>query len=276
VDTRSARKAQRAPAAAKRPTLEELENRLRGLLADDYHLGALSAFTVVLEGATDLRYLAHAASRAKNEENEDLLSVPAQLDEKGTGILLCSPGQRGDPTRGGVKQMVRLARELHPYVFTLEVVRLVVFVFDHDEAGLEARDSIAQFGFLPGTHSLTLDPTEHPLACARKQVVIEDLLSLRIQKEFFARYKPTCSVEFENGSVKRFRWGHQAKGDLCEYVCNSSTYSDLVELVNLLRRIRELCGFPTHSVNYPDTAALAVDSSVMDPVEMWIDGRQAD
>jgi hypothetical protein len=223
-------------------SLEDIEARLNTLLAGNFDLRPLASFTVILEGQTDLRYLSRAAELA-SQGGDDLLRVPENLAERGGAISLCTPGTPGAPHRGGTKQMVRLARELGPYVFTVEMVRGVLFVFDHDEAGQEAAQQITEYGFRANQHSITLDPREHPAACADKQVAIEDLLSLRIQQSFFATGGAWCSAQYEEGQLKRYQWGHASKWPLCDFVCTHGSIEDFDEVIQLLRRIRRVFGF---------------------------------
>src|SRR5712691_642026 len=99
--------------------------------------------------------------------------------------------------------MVRLARMLQPYIFTLDMFNGLLFVFDHDEAGLQAQVEIARYGFRKDDHSITLDPRIHRGACGIKQVVIEDFLSLRIQEAYFDAAPATCSVDYIVGKRTR-------------------------------------------------------------------------
>jgi hypothetical protein len=231
-----------APARKPIQSLEDIEARLNTILARDFDLRPLTSFSVVLEGQTDLQYLSRAAELA-SRNGDDLLKVPDNLAERGSAISLCTPGTPGAPHRGGTKQMVRLARELQPYVFTLEMVRGVLFVFDHDEAGQDAANQITEYGFRANQHSITLDPREHPAACSNKQVAIEDLLSLRIQESYFAAGGAWCSAQYEAGKLKRYQWGHMSKGPLCDFVCTHGTVEDFAEVIQLLRRIRRVFGF---------------------------------
>jgi hypothetical protein len=134
--------------------------------------------------------------------------------------------------------MVRLAEVLQPFVFTLEMFRGVLFVFDHDDAGLEAVPQVQEYGFRQGNNIITLDPKKHPQACAAKQVCIEDLLSLDIQKRFFEEGTATCSIDYEDGVLRRFRWGHSSKAGLRDFVVEHAVLDDMTEVVGLVTRIR--------------------------------------
>jgi hypothetical protein len=239
---RSRQRASKAPAPRPWPSPEEVEQQLNAVL-QDYALGPLNSFTAVLEGTTDLRYLAAAASLHQADTGENLLAVP---DELGGGeIDLVTPGKPGAPHRGGVARMVPLARDVKGYVFPYPLVQRLLFVFDHDEAGLNGQQQIAEHGFVNGTHSLTLDPRQHPEATARKGVTIEQLLSLKVQAEFFAFGDPWCSCEYEAGMLVCYRWGHESKAALCDFVCENASVADMSEVVVLLRRIRKAMGFAT-------------------------------
>ncbi len=122
-----------------------------------------------------------------------------------------------------------------------------LFVFDHDDAGLKAQQDIQSLGYEPGRNLITLDPRSHPGACATKQVVIEDLLSLRIQQSFFDQGHAFCSIDYADGQVVRFRWGHESKHLLRDYVCGHATWDDVREVGRILARARSVFGFPVNN-----------------------------
>lgn len=248
----AAHKAQLAPNARRLPSADDLLLRLQRVLDEKYCLEPLPEFTIVVEGKTDRDYLVQAAQLARDEHGEELLAVPAHLSESATEIAVVTPlhaesrNAADGRERGGIPQVVRLADDLRSYVFTLEVFRGLLFVFDHDKAGFEAQEKMREFGYRPGQHSITLDPKEHVGSCAKKQVVIEDLLSLRVQKKFFDCGHAWCSVDYEEGRIVRFQWGHESKHLLRDYVCKHATWADLREVGRVLARARAVFGFPVN------------------------------
>ena len=140
--------------------------------------------------------------------------------------------------------MVRLAEQLRSYVFTLELFSGMVFLFDHDDEGLRARDQIADYGYRKDVNSLTLDPKHHPRACAKKQVTIEDLLSLAVQERFFNVGGAWCRADYEGGTLIRYVWGHQSKPLLRDFVKQHATWEDLREIARILARMRSVFGLP--------------------------------
>lgn len=140
--------------------------------------------------------------------------------------------------------MVDLARALGSDFFGSDVLSGIVFVFDHDFAGRRGRDEIAKYGYRPGVHSITLDPAEHPNACAKKEVVVEDLLSLHVQQRFFDLGGASCDMEYRVGEMTRMRWVHPSKGALRVYACANGNLQDFMEMTRLVSRIRSTLGFP--------------------------------
>jgi len=122
----------------------------------------------------------------------------------------------------------------------------VCFVFDHDDAGIkDGRDVIRQHGYEPDRQSLTLDPQHHPGSCAQKQVVIEDLLSLDLQKRFFEQCPDKwCMVTYEAGALRRFQWKAETKGKLQEFACREGSWEEFREVAQILHRVRSVFNFP--------------------------------
>lgn len=232
----------RAPRASSALTLEEISSEFASKLKTEFALDSLSPYSVVVEGQTDKKYLYRAVQLQLEFDGANLLAVPPI--DSGDEILICTPGSSENPNRGGTPQMVRLARMLQPYIFTLDMFNGLLFVFDHDQAGLEAQNEITKYGFRKDDHSITLDPRIHQKACGAKQVVVEDFLSLRIQEAYFDSTECTCSVEYVTGKRTRIRWEQDSKNGLCEFVLATAQRDDLIELINLLRRIRSAFGFP--------------------------------
>jgi len=241
----SRRRAEHAPTSQKVTSLEDFIAELNRDLEAEFCLSALPRFSLLVEGHTDRLYLLRAAELAASDG--DLLAVPAHLSPGSERIEILTPGSPGDPSRGGVKQMVRLAQKIGPYVFRMDLVGGIYFVFDHDHTGRQGQEEVSRAGFKSDTHSITLDPSFHPNALADKDVVVEDLLSLEIQQRFFAQGTPWCSVTYQAGKARRFQWHHQSKGDLCRFVRENGNANDFHELIRLLRRVRHGFGFPTHA-----------------------------
>lgn len=239
----SRRRAEHAPPPRRVTSLEGLIADLNAELETEFCLAPLPRFSLFVEGHTDRLYLLRAAELAAPDE--DLLAVPPQLSPGGERIQILTPGSRGDSSRGGVKQMVRLAKTIAPYVFRMDLIGGIYFVFDHDHTGREGQEEVSRVGFRTDTHSATLNPKFHSGALGGKDVVVEDLLSLRIQERYFAQGTSWCLVTYETGEARRFQWHHQSKGELCRFVRENGNAEDFLELIRLLRRVRQGFGFPT-------------------------------
>jgi len=236
-----------APPAREIASPDTLRMKLESLLQSKFCLKMLPAFTVVVEGTTDRDYLIKSCQLCKERFGEDLLAIPATLSaQEPPQMHVVAPGKPGNPNRGGIPQMVRLAEAIQSYVFTLEMFRGLVFVFDHDDAGIkDGQNTIIQYGFKPDQHSITLDPKYHVNTSAKKQITIEDLLSLEIQKKFFERGNCWCSADYEAGRLVRYKWGHNSKSALRDYACQFGRWEDFIEVARILKRIRTIFGLPT-------------------------------
>jgi hypothetical protein len=192
-----------------------------------------------------LGYLEIAVRLHKEHTGEDLLAIPKFSEEEASHrIGVFTPGLPTNPNRGGCKQMVKLATELAFYVFRLQVVDGIVFVFDHDEAGTTSSNLLEGLGYENGRHRITLDPKEHPNACYNKGLVVEDLLSLSIQERFFREHAAWCDARYEDGILKRFVWRDNSKYALRDFVRDNAELSDVGELVTLVKRIRKSLALP--------------------------------
>lgn len=252
MDGQPGYRSEHAPSLRRMPTPGELTSRLNTILRDKYSIEPLPEFTIVVEGTTDLDYLHCAVNCANKEYGDNLLHVPSHLGERNAQIAVITPVdvavlREQGRERGGIKKMVPLAKDLREYVFLLNFFRGIVFVFDHDRAGLEAKDELLKLEYSAERHVLTLDPKHHPNACGKRQVVIEDLLSFRIQEEFFRKGDAWCSVDYEGGVPKRFHWGHESKHALRDYVCERANWCDLREIGRLIARVRTIFGFPVNA-----------------------------
>lgn len=241
-----AKLAQLAPTALELPSSEALLIELENQLRDGFSLQMLPKFSVIVEGWTDVHYLGLAVDLFQQAMGVDLLEIPNQISGiNGARIGVVTPGSPGNPIRGGTPQMVRVAGVLKPYVFMLRAFQGLMFIFDHDEAGLEAATQLANIGFARQVNIMTLDPKEHPTACAKKQVCIEDLLSLDIQRRYFESTAATCSLDYSEGLLKRIQWGHASKPGLRDFVLQNAILEDVHEMVQLLLRVRRAFALPT-------------------------------
>lgn len=237
-----------APVRATKESLPEVEARALRTLRDEFgvpHLVSLPDFIVIVEGTTDRGYLSRTADLLKLATGADPRDVPVSLRRGALDrISVVVPGMPAKPVSGGVQRMVDLARALSTDFFSAGIPAGVVFLFDHDWAGRQARDKIKQYGFRPDRHSLTLDPSEHAALADWKEVVVEDLLPLELQHAFFQRGSATCSLHYKSGTLQRIKWELPSKGELRHHVSATATLEDLREFVRLWGRIRALLGFP--------------------------------
>lgn len=230
---------------------EEHLPALATILADEFMVPPLAKYNVYVEGATDVAYLECAARLAAEEVDENLLEVPTNTDDGSLDnrIQICSPSDPNDPEhRGGVKMLSRLGRELSSWLRRLDRELFVMFVFDHDQAGLAGLVKLRKDGIKSDSQAISLVASKHPTACGRKNIVIEDLLSLRIQKAFFDQNSDCCVwVRHVNGEVVRFSWEHPTKDALCEYVQRQATWEDVLEVGRVLGRVRGCWGLPVNN-----------------------------
>lgn len=249
----SERDAKFAPRPRALKTTEQLLDDLNDTLKKEFCLDPLSAYTILVEGWSDVKYMLRAAELAR-ERGVDLLFAPTPDDAPPSRISVVTPGKPGAPSRGGVDQLVRLAEAIRPAVFSYEAYLGVAFIFDHDTAGIGGCQGVTKNGFKSDRHAITLDPRRHPGACARKQVVIEDLLSLRIQKAFFEQGSAWCSATYEAGTLTRYVWDQRSKAPLQDFVLANAQLEDLAEVARLLLRVRRMWGLLT------DESALNITS----------------
>lgn len=242
------KKERAARLAPKRPvkSLQEAQDDLNQILRDRFCLEALPPFSVFLEGWTDVLYLTRAAELAMALLHEDLL---AATDDDGTPtkIALRTVGKPEEPSRGGADLLVKFAKVIQSYVFSLRMY-CVFFVFDHDVSGINASNGVCRLGFEFGVHTTTLNPSKPRVVdqfSIKHECTIEDLLSLEIQQRFFESYaNRCCKVTYHNGQVTRFQWEGNSKTELQAFACASDSLEDLMGYVHLLRRIRDAFGLP--------------------------------
>lgn len=217
------------------------------LLKRNHKLEVPTSFLVVVEGTTDCRYLRRAAELTLAESGVDLLRLDVSALDGAECITVCTPIKPEDPSglRGGLPQIERLARDMLTHVIEYEVPSPICFLLDHDEAGIEAAKRLRNLGYnLDRARPETLEPEHHPFACRSgipsTPVVIEDLLSVRIQRAFLDAYPANCDVTYRTGGIVRCGWHKESKGDLCDFVCETAEAIDMIEVIRALVRVREL------------------------------------
>lgn len=249
------KKERAAQLAPKRPiqSLQEIQDELNQILWEQFRLKPLPRFCVFLEGWTDVLYLTKAAQLAAEHLHEDLLAA-TEDDGTQTQIALLTAGNPTNPSRGGADFLTKLANEIYAYVVKLRMY-IIIFIFDHDVAGIKACNDICNIGFKFSTHATTLNPEkprEPKNFSIKHERVIEDLLSLRIQQQFFDETANCCCrVTYQNGQVTRFQWEGDSKTELQDFACNHGSLDDLIECVALLRQIRRAFGLPAVQVVQP-------------------------
>ncbi|MBB6440799.1 hypothetical protein [Phycisphaera mikurensis] len=212
------------------------------LLSDAAH-----RYVTFVEGSSDIAYINVAASRFAERTGTDLLDAG-----NGTKLTFFSPARPSSNLvrRGGVEQLKKLADDLKVFALQLDAAGPICFLFDHDQAGCDGAREVRKMGYQTDARCvLTLDPKYHPRACrhARKggdPVVIEDLLSLDLQRRFFAQGGSSCDVAYISGDISRFSWRHPSKDDLCRFAQAHASCEDLIEVARIIWRIRELWRLP--------------------------------
>lgn len=217
------------------------------LLRHNHRLEVPSAYLLIVEGTTDCHYLRRAAELACLEFGQDLLRLDPPMSDGLASITVCTPINPEDPAglRGGVPQIERLAGDLRPSVLNYEIPSPLCIVLDHDAAALEAAQRLRKLGYnIDRARIETLEPKHHPHACRTGRgeacVVIEDLLSLRLQQEFLQSTRASCDVTLVDGQIVRCAWHTESKPTLCEFACRDGDVRDMIELVRVLVRVRQL------------------------------------
>lgn len=237
-----------APVSARGSARAESEARLLDVLQKDFavmNLTAAPTFILFVEGATDRGYILRAAGLFEQAFGVNPLDIPPGVaGSSPSRISVLVPGEPGKQASGGVARMGAAAASLFQDFFKSEVPNGLLFLFDHDYAGRKERDAIKRYGFLPGTHSLTLDPLSHPSMAGRADVVIEDLLPLSVQSAFFDQGGASCSKEYRMGELTRIKWEHPSKAALRKFVCEHEGINAFDEMIVLISRVRSAFGFP--------------------------------
>lgn len=235
------------PLPGKEPiTRETMHIKLREELRDSYGLTPLHRYTMIVEGTTDRDYIALAAKLAFEKTGENLLSVPEHLrtvEFSTIGVL--SPVGELELRRGGVSRMINLACCLKKYIHWLDDdFSGLLFVFDHDDAGRNARSALVESGYPADRHCLLLEARFHSGACSQRDTCIEHLLSLGIQRRFFESGRRWCDVTYIEGELASFKWHAKSKGQLRQYVLEKAVFDDVREVVRLIIRARTVFGLP--------------------------------
>lgn len=196
-------------------------------------------YAVLVEGTTDIAYLASTVDIVRAEYSCDLLDLG-----DGSQISVRTPLKSGG-FRGGIPELERLASDLMPFVIRLEAIGPICFVLDHDDEGRRAAKAMRDSGYrVPRAMAITLDPTEHPSAClplkGEPTICVEDLLSPRIQQLFFESAPASCEVSFRRGVPVKYAWHESSKSELPKFVAANGKPHDVVELVRLIARVRRM------------------------------------
>lgn len=233
------------------PPSLEVKNASAPVVADllrrNHRLEVPMCYLVIVEGTTDVHYLKKAAELAKAVCGVDLLALGPSTPDGVSNITVCTPinPDHPDGLRGGLPQIERLATDLRSFIVEYELPSPVCFMLDHDRDGVDVAKRLRGQGFnMDRACPETLDPQRHPFVCrsgrGKPEAVIEDLLSVRIQKEFLGAAPAWCDVSYRNGEVVRCVWQKESKADLCGYVCANAKLPDLLEVVRVLVRVRRL------------------------------------
>ncbi len=217
------------------------------LLKRNHRLEVPTSYLVLVEGTTDGHYLRKAAGLVLAACGEDLLKLDPVPPDGTPQITICTPISPEDESglRGGLPQIERLGIDLRTHILEYELPSPICFLLDHDEAGINAAKRLREQGFnIDRARPETLDPSCHPFACrtgrGEPEAVIEDLLSVRIQRNFLESAPAWCDVSYRDGKIVRCVWQKESKANLCGFVCDRADVTDVIELVRALVRIRQL------------------------------------
>lgn len=228
--------------------VDDVAATARQILENEYCLRIPLRYIVVVEGGTDVAYLERAAKLCQDQFGVDLLSLTEDQQDFPERITICTPVNPKDPERkrGGTPWVIRLAEDLREYVFRYDIVGPACFVLDHDVEGIRTQVELLNLGYSQDrARAITLDHSEHLGACrlagkGDDPIVIEDLLSLGVQKTYFDVGEAYCDVAYEQGQMVRIGWRSESKSALCDHVCTTGSFNDVCEIVRLLVRIRRM------------------------------------
>ena len=226
-----------------------------GILKEEFLLEPLAQYTIFVEGHSDVAYLKSACEILKRDTGIDLTSVRRRdsgHDETEDTIRICTPCNPAEPARGGVPYLVRLSENLAYWRTRIDFGRFFVFVFDHDEAGKKGKLEVDKH-LKNSKESLTLNPKNHitlHLTAEKDDVTIETLVAHEMHVRFFESQEgPSCWVHYRSGAVVQYAWEAESKTEFFQFVEKNAKVSDLIEVLNVIVRARELWGHPTPEIN---------------------------
>lgn len=210
----------------------------------DYGIGSLGTHVVVMEGTTDRDYCEIAVEKVAKQLGCDLAELP---DGQGASarIQWLVPKKGGGGGGGaGAGEVAKFGRELHPFFRANERPRALMFLLDQDSAGHEAHKRLVDIGFDPEHHLHQHNEPGVGVSCLDKarSVLLEDLLSIELQRRYFESGKRTARVDVRAGEPCRFEWFGRDKVGLREFVRANASLDDLSALVSLIVDIRHLWG----------------------------------
>jgi len=217
----------------------------------DYGIPALASHVVVVEGTIDRDYFELAVRKAKEHFGCDLGEVP---DGRGASsrIQWLVPKRGGGDGGGGAGagEVATFGRELHPFFRGQERPAALMFILDNDQAGDDALRSLLDVGYHPDYHLHQHDVRGAGVLCLNRtrMVLVEDLLSLSIQRQYFDAGKRTARVDIHAGVPCRFEWFGREKVGLRQFVLEHATLEDIAAFVSLVVEIRLLWGIGVPAV----------------------------
>lgn len=238
---------------------EKLKQTYTNGLRENFALDPLNGCVVLVEGVTDIEYLTAAADKVRNELGHDLLDA-SPLYGADARITITTPGtpKHPDPSKkhtGGTKQLGRLIQFLSGYRALFESSSRLCIVVDHDQAGRDILKTLNDNAFADEYMGLSHDPAHHHFACSNSDVVVEDLLSLKIQEAFFGSGRSCCRVTYTEGVRTRFQWDMPSKDQLPVFVREHGSWEDVQEMARVLVRVRSLWSLPCPDITFRQLSA---------------------